>query len=115
MLNNNDQENARQRLRNSNNTTQRKSRKEKIHKNICDELHRLYERKNSDYGDSFKKTRDEYGMLPYLVRVTDKLNRLKSLCKKDRKVEDETINDTLRDLANYSVMELTERIAEDEN
>lgn len=68
-----------------------------------------YERKNADYGDSFAKTRE---LIPnaILVRLHDKLNRVTSLMLKgDQKVSDESIEDTLLDMANYCLMELTER------
>lgn len=71
-----------------------------------------YERKNADYGDSFAKTR---ALVPnaILVRLHDKLNRVTSLMLKgDQKVSDESIEDTLLDMANYCLMELTERAYE---
>lgn len=81
-----------------------------IHKEICDNLNTLYSNKNADYGDSFKVVRDKY---PHaiLIRLNDKLSRLEQLYKigeKEMKVKDESIEDTLRDLANYALMELTE-------
>ena len=36
--------------------------KVEMHKEICDGLNNLYERKNKDYGDSFGKSFNEYGM-----------------------------------------------------
>lgn len=71
-----------------------------------------YELKNADYGDSFAKTRQ---LIPnaILVRLHDKLNRATSLLLKgDQKVSDESVEDTLLDMANYCLMELTERIHE---
>ena len=80
-----------------------------IHKRIAQELTALYERKNHDYGDSFGKSFLEYGMTMPCIRLEDKLNRLKSLTKADAEVMDETIDDTLMDLANYAIMTLVER------
>lgn len=80
-----------------------------IHKTLCDELHQLYVAKNHDYGDSFAKTR---AVVPnaILVRLHDKLNRLTTLMTgADAQVKDESIDDSLRDLANYALLELTER------
>lgn len=85
-----------------------------IHADICDEIHELYEKKNADYGDAFRKVRDKMPNA-ILVRLNDKLNRLESLMNKpeeERKVKDESIDDTLIDIANYSIMELVERRAE---
>lgn len=43
------------------------------------------------------------------IRLTDKLNRLCALTKNQtQRVKDESIEDTLRDLANYSIMTLIE-------
>ncbi|WP_202074565.1 nucleotide modification associated domain-containing protein [Parasutterella muris] len=86
--------------------------KYKIHKEICSALHQTYVAKNSDYGDSFSKTRLEFPE-SILVRLSDKFERIKSLYKKtDRQVKDESIEDTLLDLANYAMMEVVERRAE---
>ena len=85
--------------------------KETIHKNLCDEMHQLYLNKNADYGDSFAKVRREIPNA-ILVRLSDKLNRLKSLMNNQimhQKVSDESIDDTLMDLANYAILELVER------
>lgn len=83
--------------------------KVELHSGICDTLNDIYERKNHDYGDSFAKLRNE---LPnaILVRIYDKYSRLKTLMQgADQKVKDESIDDTLIDLANYCIMELVER------
>lgn len=82
-----------------------------IHKDLCDELHELYEKKNSDYGDSFRKVREKIPNA-ILVRLNDKLNRLESLMNKsedEQKIKDESIDDTLMDIANYALLELVER------
>lgn len=77
------------------------------HMEICKELNSLYTRKNHDYGDSFGKGFKEYGMVMPIIRLEDKLSRLKALIKTENKV-DESIEDTLMDLANYSIMTLIE-------
>ena len=78
------------------------------HKKLCDGLHTLYINKNHDYGDSFGKSYKEYGLTMAAIRLDDKLNRFKSLMKGDQKVNDESIVDTLRDLANYALMTVVE-------
>ena len=79
------------------------------HANICYELNSLYERKNRDYGDSFHKTYLEEGMAMARIRLGDKLNRFKTLTKGEQQmVNDESIRDTLIDLANYSIMTIME-------
>ena len=43
------------------------------------------------------------------IRLADKYNRLTSLCGgKKQKVFDESINDTLMDVANYAIMAIIE-------
>lgn len=79
-----------------------------IHYSICKDLNELYVKKNTDYGDSFSKTFEEYGITMSCIRLEDKLQRLKRLNKNKKLVEDESIIDTLMDLANYSIMTIME-------
>lgn len=86
------------------------------HRKICEGLTDLYIRKNTDYGDSFSKTFDEYGLIMVCIRLEDKLGRLKTLSKDNKYkqlVNDESIIDTLMDLANYSIMTLMELLGEE--
>lgn len=78
------------------------------HAEICVELNKLYEAKNHDYGDSFGKGFKEYGPVMSAIRLEDKLLRFKTLIKSNAKVGDESIIDTLKDLANYSIMTVIE-------
>lgn len=84
--------------------------KVKMHKEIIDSMYDLYERKNKDYGDSVHDTYEKYGMTSFLVRMEDKLNRIRTLTKDDAiaLVPDEKIEDTLLDLANYAVLAIIE-------
>lgn len=81
-----------------------------MHKDICFGLSKLYERKNHDYGDSFHKTFMEEGFAMARIRLSDKLERFKSLTKNDAKamVNDESVEDTLLDMANYAIMTVIE-------
>lgn len=80
-----------------------------MHRKICEELNSLYERKNHDYGDSFHQTFVEEGLAVSRIRLSDKLNRLKNLTRKEeREVSDESVEDTLLDLANYAIMTVME-------
>lgn len=74
--------------------------------NITDEMREILIAKNHDYGDSFGKLFDELGEVVILVRLSDKLNRLKTLLlnKDQQKVDDETVEDTLMDLAGYALL-----------
>ena len=75
------------------------------HEFICDELYETYKKKNADYGDSFAQSLDKHGLIAAIVRMDDKMNRVINLYKADEQlVEDESIRDTLMDLANYAIM-----------
>ena len=79
------------------------------HAEICKEINDLYARKNHDYGDSFHQTFVEEGMAMARIRLGDKFNRFKTLSRGgDQKVNDESIRDTLIDLANYAIMTVVE-------
>lgn len=83
--------------------------KECIHWTICQKLFETYKAKNADYGDSFAQVRQKYPNA-ILIRLNDKLNRLETLMNgAEQHVNDESIEDTLLDLANYCIMELVER------
>jgi hypothetical protein len=77
---------------------------------LCESLNALYERKNHDYGDSFHETFVEEGMAMARIRLSDKLNRFKKLSRPDTRqmVNDESVKDTLLDLANYALMTVLE-------
>lgn len=72
---------------------------------ITNEMAETYARKNSDYGDSFGQSVKEFGPVAGVVRISDKFNRLKSLLSgKEQKVNDESVLDTLTDMACYCIM-----------
>lgn len=62
----------------------------------------LFERKNADYGDSFR----EDGVLGVMVRMKDKLSRLIHLARTggETAVKEERTRETLLDFHNYSGM-----------
>lgn len=63
-----------------------------------------YVRKNADYGNAFYTTYHRFGHNAPLLRMYDKILRLKNLMDKQAQVADESTLDTLEDLANYAVM-----------
>lgn len=78
-------------------------------KDITEEMNALYERKNHDYGNSFSETFRKLGIISATTRMLDKMNRIVSLVTKDQqKVNDESLRDTLIDIANYAVMTIME-------
>ena len=80
-----------------------------LHKSICSLLTDIYEKKNHDYGDSFHLSYIEEGMAMPRIRLGDKFNRFKNLTRtKEVLVSDESIKDTLLDLANYAIMTIIE-------
>lgn len=88
------------------------------HLEMVTALNKLYAEKNHDYGNSFGETYQKLGIISALTRISDKYNRLVSLVTKpeeERKVKDESIQDTLLDLSNYCIMTVIEMEAEKEN
>ena len=76
-----------------------------IHGKVCQELTETYEKKNADYGNSFEISLDKHGLIAAIVRMDDKMNRVTTLNKADEHmVNDESVRDTLMDLANYAIM-----------
>lgn len=73
---------------------------------VTERMLALYRRKNKDYGDSFAKSLDEDGLLVAKIRIGDKVNRYSTLVsnKNNAEVKDESLVDTLIDMANYAVM-----------
>lgn len=80
------------------------------HNQLCKSLNTLYAKKNHDYGDSFHLSFQEEGMAMVRIRLGDKFNRFKQLSKSpaEQQVNDESIKDTLLDLANYAIMGILE-------
>lgn len=62
-------------------------------------------KKNADYGDSTTSTFNEFGLTSYAIRLSDKLNRIKTYCKnRELNIKDENVVDTLLDMANYCLL-----------
>ena len=80
------------------------------YKKIVTETMELCIKKNKDYGSSVQDTFEKFGDISYLVRITDKYNRICSLLQNGKaEVEDESCSDTIRDLANYAFLWLASR------
>lgn len=79
------------------------------HQETCDYIHQeLWLPKNAAYGDSFHELYKDLGIISAVTQITHKYNRLKNLAK-DKNANridagDESIQDTLLDLANYCIM-----------
>lgn len=72
-------------------------------KKITEELSTLYVAKNEEYGDSFGEMYREDGLAPCLYQLKHKINRAIQIAGKDD-IEFESLDDTLRDLANYAII-----------
>ena len=73
---------------------------------ILKKLETLLIRKNKDYNNSFDKTVNEYGYVVIAIRLEDKINRLKNLKNNKNQVTNESLKDTLLDIAGYCVLAL---------
>lgn len=79
--------------------------KEKEFLNIILKMFQIFRAKNTDYGSSFDELFDEFGMTSALLRLKDKYNRLKAIdANGDIQVKDESVQDTLMDMANYAIL-----------
>ena len=87
---------------------QERNDKAETFENITSNLLDIYISKNADYGDSFGETYKKLGIISAVTRIADKTNRLVNLSVNERQVEDESIEDTLMDIANYAIMTLIE-------
>ena len=68
-------------------------------KNLFDELVDVFERKNADYGNSF----EEHGQVGVMIRMHDKFKRFLNISDKQiQLVNDESLDDTLKDLIVYA-------------
>lgn len=88
---------------------------------VLEQMKEIHAAKNSDYNynqkgplDNFKES-EKFGVDPFigvLIRLSDKYARVKSLCIKENmtgEVRDESIEDTLIDLANYAILAIVVR------
>ena len=79
-----------------------------LHNKILVELHKIYAEKNKKYGNSFVESMKEWGFTALSIRLTDKFLRAKQLIHdKNDKIKnetDESLRDTLMDMANYCLM-----------
>lgn len=77
-------------------------------------LHEQYVKKNAAYGNSAHKTFEAWGETAYLVRISDKINRMNQLLLAP-KTDDigESILDTIGDCITYLIMLLADCKARD--
>lgn len=71
---------------------------------VLKEMKDTYERKNSDYGNSFEKTLNEFGLTPGIAQIYHKFERVKQLAKSPDAKVNESMRDSLLDMCNYIAM-----------
>lgn len=90
-----------------------------LRERLGDKLNNLpdvLDRKNHDYGNSFDELVTRYGDVAMSIRVSDKMSRLRSLILlREAKKIDESVEDTLIDLAGYMLLTLHYNVEEYEN
>lgn len=83
-----------------------KSFDEDFFKEKVDEIVDTLIKKNHDYGNSYENSRDKYGHVSFLIRLSDKLGRYGVLAQNDAKIVTESLEDTLNDMIGYVLLEL---------
>lgn len=71
---------------------------------VLKEMKDTYEKKNSDYGNSFEKTLNEFGLTPGIAQIYHKFERVKQLVKSPDAKVNESMRDSLLDMCNYIAM-----------
>ncbi len=81
---------------------------------ITDKMKEIYACKHHDYGQSTKDTYRKYGLVSMIVRMRDKLNRIESIYalmqNNEKPMVNESLYDTLGDLANYAIITMIEQM-----
>ena len=76
---------------------------------VLSEMFDTYKKKNADYGNSFSETIQEFGYIPAVARINDKLKRVKNMVKgNEMNIKNESLRDNLMDIAVYSVLTIVE-------
>nr|DAE43561.1 MAG TPA: Nucleotide modification associated domain 1 [Caudoviricetes sp.] len=77
-------------------------------RDITNDMYDTFKAKNRDYGNSFSELFAECGMTYAYGHLSEKLKRVKSLMSDEAKVKDESMRDSLLDLANYAILTIME-------
>ena len=82
---------------------------ETIFEKITAEMLETYKKKNADYGNSFAETIREFGYIPAVARINDKLKRVKNMVfGQEMNIKEESLRDNLIDIANYCILTVME-------
>ena len=87
--------------------------KQQAHQELCDYLHNeLWLPKNQDYGDSFHELYEDLGIISAVTQIVHKCNRIKTVARLKEQGGTPNVNESLRetllDMANYCVMTVME-------
>lgn len=80
-------------------------------RDITEKMRETFLKKNHDYGNSFHKTWDEFGdkgIITALTQISHKYHRLMNIGLGTKPLVDESIDDTLLDMANYCILTIME-------
>lgn len=79
-------------------------------KELTTQMSDTFAKKRHDYGQTTEETYKKFGPVSMLTRMHDKMGRLDTLLVSGDKnyVEDERVEDTLLDLANYALITILE-------
>jgi len=77
-----------------------------IFREITEEMAKTFEKKNADYGNSFFEDLDDDGLVSSKIMLRHKFSRFSNLIRQGhiQQVKDESIEDTLLDMANYAIL-----------
>jgi len=83
-----------------------------INFSFSDAIHdaeKIHSKKRDDYGDSFQRSLRKYGDVSFLTVMSHKFDRLNNLLLTGKKPQNESVLDTVIDMAVYSLMYYTEK------
>ena len=75
-------------------------------RDICNQMIELNIRNSNDYGASYQNLLREFGDVAAVIPLQNKLDRIKNIIRKGGKANNESLQDSVLDLACYAVMYL---------
>lgn len=79
------------------------------HDVLLRQIHDAYVKKNHDYGDSFSRSFEKYGIAAAMIRMEDKWNQLDNLTGgAGQMIFDESVRGALLELADFAIMAVME-------
>lgn len=79
--------------------------RDKAFSELCKELAELHRLKDADYDGAFESSLDEFGLMHSAAMLKHKCDRFKNIIEKKKiNVSNESLKDTLMDMASYAIM-----------